>query len=160
MSKSRKRPIKSTFCLAQKFWRGMFHVNQIPIIKLNAKNKVEFYIFRFINLGKGLILLPQQNFIFQWSRKRNKIENFSYLFSDLSKKHELMKVLSHESTSNAVNSIWKKCIKFMNLTLSPRFLFLSNLGSDSLFFLILSFMLLTGMCVKVGFLLKCIYKAW
>ena len=81
--------------------------------------------------------------------------NYSYVFSDLSKKHELMKVLSHESTSNAVDSIWKKSIygKFMNLTLSPRFLFLSNLGSDLLFFLIFSFMLLTGMCVKAGFLL-------
>ena len=66
-----------------------------------------------------------------------------------------MKVLSHEAITKAVNNIWDKGIFINNwkfklfkpLTV-PKILFRVNVLTDFLFFMLLSLMMLTGMCVK------------
>ena len=66
-----------------------------------------------------------------------------------------MKVLSHEAITKAVNNIWDKGIFIYNLNFKlfqpltvPKILFRVNVLTDFLFFMLLSLMMLTGMCVK------------
>ena len=73
----------------------------------------------------------------------------------MAKKHELMKVLSHEAITKAVNNIWDIGIFINNGNLKlfrpltvPKILFRVNVLTDFLFFMLLSLMMLTGMCVK------------
>ena len=74
---------------------------------------------------------------------------------DLAKKHELREILSHEAITKAVNTIWDEGIfkndwNFMLLRPFnvPKILFYVNVLLDFLFFMLLSLMMLTGMCVK------------
>ena len=73
----------------------------------------------------------------------------------MAKKHELREILSHEAITKAVNTIWDKGIfvKDWNFMLLrpfnvPKILFYVNVLLDFLFFMLLSLMMLTGMCVK------------
>ena len=73
----------------------------------------------------------------------------------MAKRHELKEILSNMATEKAVESIWiKQNISdegnsqwFSNLNV-PKSLFYMNVSSDLLFFMLLSLMMLTGMCVK------------
>ena len=66
-----------------------------------------------------------------------------------------MKVLSHEAIIKAVNNIWDAGIfindwnfKLLRPLNMPKILFRVNVLTDFLFFMLLSLMMLTGMCVK------------
>ena len=77
----------------------------------------------------------------------------------MAKKHGLKEILSHEAITKSVDCIWNEGI-FLNdwkmaSTLEwlrplnvPRRLFIVNVLTDILFFMLLSLMMLTGMCVK------------
>ena len=73
----------------------------------------------------------------------------------MAKRHELKEILSNTATEKAVESIWiKENISddgnsqwFSKLNV-PKTLFYMNVSSDLLFFMLLSLMMLTGMCVK------------
>ena len=79
----------------------------------------------------------------------------------MAKRHELKEILSNMATEKAVNSIWIKGVisnegnpqwfskftRFMYLNV-PKTLFYMNVSTDLLFFMLLSLMMLTGMCVK------------
>ena len=73
---------------------------------------------------------------------------------DLVKQNELREIVSHEAITKAVNSIWNQEIftnngnALLNSLFSPKKLFYLNVLSDFLFFMILSLMMLTGMCNK------------
>ena len=74
----------------------------------------------------------------------------------MAKKHELNEILSNEATEKAVNSIWIKGVisdeekdsKWYSKFNVPKTLFFMNVSTDLLFFMLLSLMMLTGMCVK------------
>ena len=74
----------------------------------------------------------------------------------MAKKHELNEILSNEATEKAVNSIWIKGVisdeeknsKWYSKLNVPKTLFFMNVSTDLLFFMLLSLMMLTGMCVK------------
>ena len=78
------------------------------------------------------------------------------IFSDLAQRHELKTMLSHEAVQKAVNNFWKKGIfskqwtsfKFLQQINAPKTIFILNIASDLLFFILLSLMMLTGMCRK------------
>ena len=77
------------------------------------------------------------------------------IFKDLAKKHHLREILSHEAITKAVNNIWKTGIFINNWNFKllrplnvPKILFGVNVATDFLFFMLLSLMMLTGMCVK------------
>ena len=69
---------------------------------------------------------------------------------------------SHKVTETAVDTIrtneikcfgqgfqnWFSCFKFLPTFNVPKYLFYMNLSTDLLFFMLLSLMMLTGMCVK------------
>ena len=76
-----------------------------------------------------------------------KVHVWYYLiFSDLAQRHELKTMLSHEAVQKAVNNFWKKGKLFK---FAPKTIFILNIASDLIFFLLLSLMMLTEMCVKV-----------
>ena len=77
------------------------------------------------------------------------------IFKDLAKKHDLKEILSHEAIAKAVNNIWNVGIFLNNWNFKllrplnvPKTLFRVNVLTDFLFFMLLSLMMLTGMCVK------------
>jgi len=75
------------------------------------------------------------------------------IFKDLAKKHDLREILSHEAITKAVNNIWNADVNNWNMKLLrplnvPKILFRVNVLTDFLFFMLLSLMMLTGMCVK------------
>ena len=77
------------------------------------------------------------------------------IFKDLAKKHDLKEILSHEAITKAVNNIWDAGIFINNWNFKllrplnvPKILFRVNVLTDFLFFMLLSLMMLTGMCVK------------
>jgi len=89
------------------------------------------------------------------------LETFEHtltIFKDLAKRHDLREILSHEAITKAVNNIWNAGIftnnwyLFTNKLLRPldvpKILFRVNVLTDFLFFMLLSLMMLTGMCVK------------
>ena len=73
----------------------------------------------------------------------------------MAKRHELKVILSNMATDKAVESIWIKGVIsdesnskwFSNLNV-PKTLFYMNVSTDMLFCMLLSMMMLTGMCVK------------
>ena len=76
---------------------------------------------------------------------------------DMAKMHCLKEIVSHEAITKAVNSIWKRGIflnnchydfKFLRRFNVPRNLFIVNVLADLLFFMLLSLMMMTSMCVK------------
>ena len=79
----------------------------------------------------------------------------------MAKKHELKEILSNMATEKAVDSIWNKGVILdegnslwfsklsRKLKIVPKTLFFMNVSTDLLFFMLLSLMMLTGMCVKV-----------
>ena len=78
----------------------------------------------------------------------------------MAKKHKLKNILSHKAIENAVKSIWKTCfytkenekwydfVQKWNIPNRPQLLFITNALSDFMFFMLLSFMMLTGICNK------------
>ena len=78
------------------------------------------------------------------------------IFEDLAKKHGLKEILSHEAITKSVDCIWNEGIflnnwnnwKWLRPLNVPRILFIVNVLTDFLFFMLLSLMMLTGMCVK------------
>ena len=77
----------------------------------------------------------------------------------MAKRHELKEILSNKATEKAVNSIWIKGVisdeenskwysKWYSKLNVPKTLFFMNVTTDFLFFMLLSLMMLTGMCVK------------
>ena len=72
----------------------------------------------------------------------------------MAKKHELKELLSHEAITKAVDSIWEQTngitwkLACLRLFCVPKYLFMMNVLADFLFFMLLSLMMLTGMCVK------------
>ena len=70
--------------------------------------------------------------------------------------HGLKEILSHEAITKAVDRIWNEGIfltnhkwtKFLRRFNVPKILFRINVLTDLLFFMLLSLMMLTGMCVK------------
>ena len=75
----------------------------------------------------------------------------------MAKRHELKEVLSNMATEKAVESIWIKEVisdegnsQWFSKLNVPKTLFFMNVSTDLLFFLLLSLMMLTGMCVKAG----------
>ena len=78
------------------------------------------------------------------------------IFEDLAKKHGLKEILSHEAITKSVDCIWNEGIflnywnnfKWLRPLNVPRRLFIVNVLTDFLFFMLLSLMMLTGMCVK------------
>ena len=77
------------------------------------------------------------------------------IFSDMAKRHELKEILSNKATEEAVESIWIKEVisdkgnsQWFSKLNVPKTLFYMNVSTDMLFFMLLSLMMLTGMCVK------------
>ena len=75
----------------------------------------------------------------------------------MAKMHCLKEIVAHEAITRAVTSIWRKGIflndcfydfKFLRRFNVPRTLFIVNVFADLLFFMLLSLMMLTSMCVK------------
>ena len=73
----------------------------------------------------------------------------------MAKRHELKEILSNKATEKAVNSIWIKEVisdeensKWYSKLNVPKTLFFVNVSTDLLFFMLLSLMMLTGMCGK------------
>ena len=73
----------------------------------------------------------------------------------MAKRHELKEILSNTATEKAVESIWIKGVitnegnsQWFSKLNVPKSLFYMNVSSDLLFFMLLSLMMLTGMCVK------------
>ena len=73
----------------------------------------------------------------------------------MAKRHELKEVLSPQAITEAVNSIWsreiisnEKSFKWLSKLNVPKTLFIANVLTDFLFFLLVSLMMLTGMCEK------------
>ena len=73
----------------------------------------------------------------------------------MAKRHELKEILSNKATEKAVKSIWTKGVSFdegdsqwFSKLKMPKTLFFMNVLTDLLFFMLLSLMMLTGMCVK------------
>ena len=73
----------------------------------------------------------------------------------MAKRHELKEVLSNKATEKAVNSIWVKEVisdkespQWYSKLNVPQTLFFMNVSTDLLFFMLLSLMMLTGMCLK------------
>ena len=73
----------------------------------------------------------------------------------MAKRHELKEILYNMAIEKAVDSIWTKGVVsdegnsqwFSKLNV-PKTLFYLNVSTDLLFFMLLSLMMLTGMCVK------------
>ena len=61
----------------------------------------------------------------------------------MAKKHGLKEILSNEAITKSVDGIWNA--GSFNV---PRYLFIANVLTDFLFSVLLSMMMLTGMCVK------------
>ena len=81
--------------------------------------------------------------------------DFVIIFSDMAKRHELKEILSNKATEEAVDSIWTKGVisdkghsQWFSKLNVPKTLFYMNVSTDLLFFMLLSLMMLTGMCVK------------
>ena len=74
----------------------------------------------------------------------------------MAKKHGLKEILSHEAITKSVDYIWNEGIflkywnnfQWLRPLNVPRRLFIVNVLTDFLFFVLLSLMMLTGMCVK------------
>ena len=73
----------------------------------------------------------------------------------MAKRHELKEILSNMATEKAVESIWIKGVisdegysQWFSKLYVPKFLYYMNVSSDLLFFMLLSLMMLTGICVK------------
>ena len=73
----------------------------------------------------------------------------------MAKRHELKEILSNKATEKAVNSIWIKGVisneenpEWFSKLNVPKTLFYMNVSTDLLFFMLLSLMMLTGMCLK------------
>ena len=73
----------------------------------------------------------------------------------MAKRHELKEILSNKATEKAVDSIWIKEVisnednsQWFSQLNVPKSLFYMNVSTDLLFFMLLSLMMLTGMCVK------------
>ena len=73
----------------------------------------------------------------------------------MAKRHELKEVLSNIALEKAVETIWIKEVisdegnsQWFSKLNVPKTLFYMNVSTDLLFFLLLSLMMLTGMCVK------------
>ena len=74
----------------------------------------------------------------------------------MAKKHGLKEILSHEAITKSVDRIWNEGIflnywnnfKWLRPLNVPKRLFIVNVLTDFLFFVLLSLMMLTGMCVK------------
>ena len=73
----------------------------------------------------------------------------------MAKRHELKEILSNMATEKAVESIWIKEVildegnsQWFSKLNVPKTLFYMNVSTDLLFFMLLSLMMLTGMCVK------------
>ena len=85
----------------------------------------------------------------------------------MAKMHCLKEIVSHEAITKAVNSIWRKGIflnnchydfKFLRRFSVPRNLFIVNVLADFLFFMLLSLMMMTSMCVKAEVYKKTCYN--
>ena len=73
------------------------------------------------------------------------------IFLDLAKKHELKTIVSHEAVWRAVDGIWnedKTSTKSGWFNFTPKILLILNFIFDFIYFVCLSVMMLTGMCVK------------
>ena len=73
----------------------------------------------------------------------------------MAKRHELKEVLSNIALEKAVETIWIKEVisdegnsQWFSKLNVPKTLFYMNVSTDLLFFMLLSLMMLTGMCVK------------
>ena len=73
----------------------------------------------------------------------------------MAKRHGLKEILSNKATEKAVNSIWVKEVisdkespQWYSKLNVPQTLFFMNVSTDLLFFMLLSLMMLTGMCLK------------
>lgn len=77
----------------------------------------------------------------------------------MAKKHGLKEVLSPTAITKAVDTIWTKeiisgnfknhcCQNLLSKFNVPKTLFIANVLADFLFFLLVSLMMLTGMCEK------------
>ena len=73
----------------------------------------------------------------------------------MAKRHELKEILSNMATEKAVESIWIKEVisdegnsQWFSKLNVPKPLFYMNVSTDLLFFMLLSLMMLTGMCLK------------
>ena len=70
--------------------------------------------------------------------------------------HDLKEIVCHEAITKAVDCIWNEGIflnnwsnfKYLWQFNVPRTLFIVNVLMDLLFFMLLSLMMLTGMCIK------------
>ena len=92
---------------------------------------------------------------------------YDFMCLDIAKMHCLKEIVSHEAITKAVNSIWKKGIflnnchynfKFLRRLNVPRNLFVVNVLADFLFFMLLSLMMMTSMCVKAEVLQKDMFR--
>ena len=73
------------------------------------------------------------------------------IFLDLAKNHKLKTIVSHEAISRAVDDIWnegKTSTKSRWFNFTPKTLWILNFIFDTIYFVCLSVMMLTGMCVK------------
>ena len=73
----------------------------------------------------------------------------------MAKRHHLKEILSNMAIEKAVESIWIKGVisneensQWYTKLNVPKTLFFMNVSTDLLFFMLLSLMMLTGMCVK------------
>ena len=88
----------------------------------------------------------------------------------MAKRHELKEILSNKATEKAVESIWIEGVisdednsQWFSKLNMPKTLFFLNVSSDLLFFVLLSLMMLTGMCLKARarlFILRTIFSVF